>query len=97
MHGQLGYDTRPHARLPPNFTRHRCIDDLTTERYFESQATWVINVLGLFLTYCTWVLVQPGTGRRPVDWCRNLMSVLNVVIFNTILLLFISGNLVTLR
>ena len=23
-----------------------------------------------------WVFVQPDTDRRPVDWCRNIMSVL---------------------
>ena len=26
----------------------RCIGDLTTERSFDSQATWVIDMLGLF-------------------------------------------------
>ena len=24
----------------------------------------------------TYMFVQPGTGRRPVDWCRNYVSVL---------------------
>ena len=32
--------------------------------------------LAYFLTCCLCVFVQPGTGRRPVDWCRNYMSVL---------------------
>ena len=32
----------------------------------------------IFLTCHQWVFVQPGTGRRPVDWCRNEMSVLYV-------------------
>ena len=27
---------------------HGCIDDLTTERSFDSQATWVIDMLDLF-------------------------------------------------
>ena len=26
---------------------HGCMNDLTTESSFDSQATWVINVLGL--------------------------------------------------
>ena len=30
---------------------HRCMNDLTSERGFESQATCVIGVLGLFLGY----------------------------------------------
>ena len=37
---------------------------------------WVFNVLGLFFWNFLWVFVQPGTGRCPVDWCRNWMSVL---------------------
>ena len=35
--------------------------DLTTERSFDSQATWAIDVLGLFLTCHSLVFVQPGT------------------------------------
>ena len=31
-----------------NFLEHGCMDDLTTERSFDSQATLVIDVLGLF-------------------------------------------------
>ena len=27
---------------------HECMDDLTTERSFDSQATWVIDVLGIY-------------------------------------------------
>ena len=33
-----------HARLPPTFLG---LDDLSTEPSFDSQATWVIGVLGL--------------------------------------------------
>ena len=47
------------------------MNDLTTERSFYSQATCVIDVLGLFFTYYQGVFEQPDTGRRPVDWCRN--------------------------
>ena len=49
MYGQLGHNTRPHARLPPRFHGHGCMHDLTIERRsLRSQATWVIDVLGLF-------------------------------------------------
>ena len=37
---------------------HGCKDDLTTERSFDSQATWVV---GIFVTYHLRVFVQPGT------------------------------------
>ena len=46
MRGHAGYNTRSHARLLPSFLG---MDDLITERSFDSQATWVINVLGLFI------------------------------------------------
>ena len=70
MREQPGYDTRPHARLPLRF---QDMDDHTNGRSFDSQATWVIHVLVLFLTgyLHVGVFVQPDTGRRPVDWCRN--------------------------
>ena len=42
-----------------------------TELSFDSQVTRVIDVPGLFLTCYPQVSVQPGTGRRPVDWYRN--------------------------
>ena len=51
-----GHNTRPHTRLPPSFLDR---DNLTTERNFDSQATLVIDVLGLFFD----MFVQPGTGK----------------------------------
>ena len=40
------------ARLiATQFPDHGCMDDLTTERSFVSQATWVIDVLGLFFLH----------------------------------------------
>ena len=48
-----------------------CMDNLTTEGSFKLQATWVIYVLGLFSDMLTMGVIQPGTGRCPVDWCRN--------------------------
>ena len=51
------------------------IDDLTTERSFDSQATWVITMIVIYFVTCyPWVFVQLGNGRRPAD--RNWMSVL---------------------
>ena len=44
------------------------MDDLTTERSFDSKAMLVIDVLG-FLDMLSMGVVQPGTGRHPVDWC----------------------------
>ena len=37
------------------FFGHGCMIDLATERSFDSQATCVIDVLGLFFTYYQWV------------------------------------------
>ena len=67
MCGQSDHCTRPHARFP----RHGHIDDLTTECSFVSQATWVIDVLGLFFDILSTSVLQPGTGRQSVDGCRN--------------------------
>ena len=47
------------------------MDDLITERSRDSQAMWDIGVLGLFIDMLSMGVVQPDTGRRPVDWCRN--------------------------
>ena len=80
MTGQPEHNTRPHNRLPHSLlSMDDCMDDLTTGRSFDSQATWVIDVIGLFFLKCyPWLLVQPSNGRRPVDWCRNEMSVLYI-------------------
>ena len=37
--------------IATQFPGHGCIDDFTIERSFESQATWVIDVLGSFLSH----------------------------------------------
>ena len=39
------YRTEP--PVAAQFPGHGCMDDLTTERSFDSQATWAIEVLGL--------------------------------------------------
>ena len=38
---------------------------------FDLQSEWYIDELGLLFICYPWVFVQPGTGRRPVDCCRN--------------------------
>ena len=34
--------------IATHFPGYRCMDYLTTERSFDSQVTWVIDVIGLF-------------------------------------------------
>ena len=46
MSWQSGHNTRPHVRLPPHFLD---IDDLTTERSFDSQVPWDMDALGSFV------------------------------------------------
>ena len=64
----MGSQGITHDRTPKG------MDDLTNKLSFDSQATWVIDVLGLFfdmLPYLSMNVLQPGTDRRPVDWRRN--------------------------
>ena len=37
--------------IATHFPGHECTDDLTTERGFDTQATWVIDVLGFIFWY----------------------------------------------
>ena len=53
------------------FPGHGITDDLKTKYSFDPQATWVIDVIGFFMTCHPWVFIQPGTGRRPVEYCRD--------------------------
>ena len=48
MRGQLAHNTRPHARLPPSSQGMGAWMTSQTYCSFYSQATWVIDVLGLF-------------------------------------------------
>ena len=34
--------------IATRFPGHGCMDDFTNERGFDSQATWAIDVLGIF-------------------------------------------------
>ena len=71
MSGQSAHDTTLHVRLAPSFLGMEALEDLITERSLDSQVTWIIGVLGLFLlTYYQWVFILP------VDWCWNQLSVL---------------------
>ena len=64
--------------MSPSFMSLDAGGDLTAERSFDSQATRAINVLDFLLTCSPLVLVQPGTSRRSVDWCRHQMSALYI-------------------
>ena len=46
MQGQSGHKTQWNTQLPSSYLG---IDDLSTECSFDSQDTWVIDVLALFL------------------------------------------------
>ena len=71
MLGQPGHNTRPQPRLPHSF--------LGMDAWMNSKLTVVLIralrgslvFLAYFLTCYPWVFVQPGTGGRPVNWCRN--------------------------
>ena len=43
------------------------MDDLTTERSFELQATWVFEGLVICFDMLPMGVIQKATGRRPVD------------------------------
>ena len=50
------------------------MDNMSTNKASTSIKTIggpLIGVLGLFLTCYPGVFKQPGTSRRPIDWCRN--------------------------
>ena len=51
-------------------------EDLTIEHSFDSQVTWVIDVLGLYFDMLSMGVRTTRHWRRPVDWSRNEMSVL---------------------
>ena len=67
MRGLPGQTTRQHARLTTHFPRHGCMDDLTTERSIGPQATWVIDVFGLFFDMLSTGVCT--TGHRQTSGC----------------------------
>ena len=78
QHGVLYTTVRP---IATQFPGHGCMEDLTTERGFDSHAVLVIDVLVLLACY-PWVFVKPGTGIRPVDRCRNKMTTIKLGMFH---------------
>ena len=69
--GQPRDNTRPHARLPVIFL---CMVALMTSQLKVAVICRLRRSLMCLLYFWTcypWVFVKPGTGRRPVDWCRN--------------------------
>ena len=77
MRGQPGPQYTTARPIATQFPGSGCIDDLTTVRSFDLQATWVIGVFILcFAMLYMGVFKQPGTGRHLVVLSRNVMSVL---------------------
>ena len=64
MRGQPGQNIRPHARLLPRFHGHVSMDDLTTERSFDSQAMCVIDVLGCLYNQALADVRSTGAGTK---------------------------------
>ena len=88
MIGQPSHNTWPHARLPLSF--------LCTDAWMASQLWFASylgrDVLGVSLTFYPWVFVQSCTSRRPVDKCRNYMSVLYIHALTLICSLYSSNQ-----
>ena len=66
--GSLGIIDDHTPRLPPSFQAW-----VTSQRNVALSRKLRGSLMGLdhFLTCYPLVFVQPGTGRRPVDWCMN--------------------------
>ena len=56
-----------------------CMDDLTTKRSFDTQATWETAMIGLFFYLLYMDVVQPGTGRHPVLYLYTDIDFLCVI------------------
>ena len=69
MLGQAGHNTRPYAQLPPSFMSMDAW--ITSELNVALMSKQRYDVLGVFKYMFPMGVVQSGTGRRPVDWCRN--------------------------
>ena len=76
MRRQPGHNTRPHARLAPSFLGKDAWMTSQLNVVFHRKLRRLLLCLAYFLTCYSWVFQKTGIGRRPVDWCRNLMSVL---------------------
>ena len=61
--------------IATKFPGHGCMDDLKTERSFDSKASWVIVVIGLECWHVIHeCLYNQALSKIAVDWCRNLMA-----------------------
>ena len=55
------------------FPGHGCMNDLNVALIRKLRGYW--GNWFVFLMCYPWVFIQPGTGRRPVDWSENNMSI----------------------
>ena len=77
MSGQYGHDNPTACLVAKQFSEYGGMDELAIERSFNlRKLRWLLMCLAHLLTCYQRVCVQPGTGRRPVDWWRNYMVVL---------------------
>ena len=67
MRGQPGHNTRPIATLIPG---HENMDDLRSEHSVDSQATWVVQVLGLSfdMLQCIYPWIKPQRISQAHQW-----------------------------
>ena len=75
MRGQPKHSTRPHGRLVPSFlgmgawmTSH-----VTTERSFDSETTWVVDVLGVFFDVL-YMYTNVCKNKALVDVCSTVVG-----------------------
>ena len=73
---KLGHNSRPHAQLLLSFLGKYGWMISQLKVVLVRKLRGLLMFLAYFLTCYPWVFVQPGTGRRPVNWRRNYMSVL---------------------
>ena len=63
-----------HARLPHSFLgMNACVSSCLNVALFHTLCVSLMSFAYL-LNYFPRAFLQPVTGRRPVDWCRNQMS-----------------------
>ena len=78
MRRRAGHETRPHDRLPPIYLGMGALMTSQLKIALFGKLRGPLMCLAYFLASNSWVFAQPGTDRRPVDSCRNKISVLYV-------------------
>ena len=69
---QPDHNSMTASLIATQFPGYGCMDDFTTERDYDSQATWVITMLGIFVDmFSIGVCTIRLFGRCAVDRCRN--------------------------